>query len=106
VYPNVVNSAAGQQFDMEGAVMYLSEKSKDSLVVKLYLMNDVNSDYSELSREYAGGSYPFPFYYQGFRGPLTIWSVNTDIMSNIIVRPEFYSSKGEYAEMDSLQFVK
>ena len=104
VYPNVVNGAAGQQFDMEGAVMYLSEKSKDSLVSKLYLMSDVNNDYTELSLEYAGGSYPFPFYYQGFRGPIKIWSIGD--LSEYNNLEEFRRPDGEYAEFDDLEFVK
>jgi len=100
VYPNVVN----QKFDLEGAVMYLSEKSKDSLVAKLYLMNDPEKDYSELGLEYAGGSYPFPFYYQGFRGPIKIWSVGD--LSKYNNLEEFRRPSGEFGEFDDLQFVK
>ena len=104
VYANVYNSGAGQQFDVDGAVMYLSAKTKDSLVAKLYLMNDPEKEYEELKLVHSESPYPFPFYYGGFRGPIKIWEVNE--MPNIIARKEFLRAFGEYGEFDDLEFIK
>jgi asparagine N-glycosylation enzyme membrane subunit Stt3 len=104
VYANVYSSPSGTQFDLNGAVMYLSEKTMDSLVAKLYLMNDPLNEYSELELVHSQENYPFKFYYQGFRGPISIWKVNE--MSDILAREEFTTLNGEYGEFDDLQFIK
>ncbi|MEA3414145.1 MAG: hypothetical protein U9Q99_01320, partial [Nanoarchaeota archaeon] len=104
IYPNIYNSEKGQQFDLEGAAMYLSEKVKDSLIVKLYLMDDPNNEYSEFELAHSEGTYPFFFYYQGFRGPIKIWKINE--MPNILDKEEFRRTSGEYGEFDDLQFIK
>jgi len=106
VYPNVVSTNAGQQFDLEGAAIYLSRKTKDSLVAKLYLMDDPKGEYPELDLVHSQGAYNFPFYYQGFRGPIKIWKINLDEMDDIIAREEFTAKMGEYGEFDGLQFIK
>lgn len=106
LYANVYNSAAGQQFDQDGAAMYLSEKTKDSLVAKLYLMDDPLNEYEELELVHSESLYPFPFYYNGFRGPIKIWETNVDKMDNIIAHEEFYSRYGDFADMDDFEFVK
>lgn len=105
VYPNVYNGAQGQQFDQEGAVMYLSAKVKDSLVAKLYLMNDPDDEYSELELVHSEAVYPFAFNYGGYRGAIKIYKVNLDEMDNIIARNEFTAVFGEYGEFDDLQFI-
>lgn len=107
VYANVYNSGKGLQFDFSGAAMYLTEKTKDSLVAKLYLMDDPESEYSELDLSHVEGSYKFPFYYNGnFYGPIKIWKVNKNEMTNIISREEFLKTEGEYGEFDDLEFIK
>jgi asparagine N-glycosylation enzyme membrane subunit Stt3 len=106
IYPNLINSQAGQKLDSEGAAMYLSEKTKDSLVVKLYLMNDPENEYKELELVHSESPYPFMFNYQGFRGPINIWEVHTEEMSNILIHEEFYNSSGEYGGLDNLIFKK
>ena len=102
IYPNVVN----QQFDQEGAVMYLSEKVKDSLVAKLYLMDDPDNEYPELELVHQESTYPFGFNYGSYRGPIKIYKVNKDQMVNVIPRDEFTSISGEYGEFDELEFLK
>ncbi|MDP3966109.1 MAG: STT3 domain-containing protein [archaeon] len=102
VYPNVV----GQQFDMSGAAIYLSEKTMNSLFAKLYLMNDPNNEYPELDLIKEAGPYPFNFYYGGFRAPIRIWKVNSEEMTNIIARDEFLRPDGKYGEFDDLDFTK
>ncbi len=106
VYPNVYSSGAGQQFDQDGAVMYLSERTKDSLVAKLYLMNDVENEYEELDLVYDEFDYPFPFYYGGFRGPIKIFRVNTDEMDNVLVYDEFRLPNAEFGLLDDFEFIK
>ena len=95
-----------QQFDQDGAAMYLSEKTKDSLVVKLYLMDDPGEEYPEFELAYSQGDYPFPFHYGGFRGPIKIWEVHTEEMENILIHEEFKSKKVEYGLLDDFEFIK
>ena len=102
VYSNVINS--GQQIDAEGALMYLSSKTKDSLVAKLYLMDDPENEYEEFELVHSESAYPFFFNYGGFRGPIKIWKINE--MPNILEREEFTRTKGEYGEFDDLVFTK
>jgi asparagine N-glycosylation enzyme membrane subunit Stt3 len=102
LYANVVD----QQFDVGGAAMYLSEKTKDSLVAKLYLMDDPDNEYPELELSHTEGTYPFPFYYGGFRGPMKIWEVGLEEMDNILTHEEFLKTSGEYGELDDFQFIK
>lgn len=104
IYPNVYDAGASQQFDLDGAAMYLSEKTMNSLIVKLYLMNDPNDEYEELELVHEQSVYPFKFYYQGFRGPISIWKVND--MPEILTREEFTRIEGEYGEFDNLEFIK
>ncbi|MBS3084579.1 hypothetical protein J4411_01570 [Candidatus Pacearchaeota archaeon] len=102
IYPNVLN----QQFDPEGAAIYLSEKTMNSLFAELYLMKDPNNRYPELTLVDEEGVYPFNFYYGGFYGPLRIWEVNTSAMTDIIAREEFLRDSGSYGEFDDLEFMK
>jgi len=106
IYPNLINSQAGQQLDAEGAAMYLSEKTKDSLVAKLYLMNDPENEYEELELVHEESVYPFAFNYGGYRGPIKIYEVHTEEMTNIIAREEFTAVSGNYGEFDNLQFIQ
>jgi asparagine N-glycosylation enzyme membrane subunit Stt3 len=103
LYANLIE---GNQIDAEGALMYLSPKTKDSLVAQLYLMNDPQDLYPELELVREQSSFPLPFYYQNFRGPIKIWKVNLDEMENIIAREEFLERSGEYGGLDGLQFVR
>ncbi len=105
IYPNVYNGPNGQQFDQDGAAMYLSAKTKDSLVAKLYLMGDVDAEYSELELVYDKFDYPFVFYYQGFRGPIKIFKINTDEMDHVLVHDEFGLNAGEFGLLDDFSFV-
>jgi asparagine N-glycosylation enzyme membrane subunit Stt3 len=106
VYANVYNGQAGQQIDSEGAAMYLSEKTKDSLVAKLYLMDDPEDEYSELELIYSKSPYLFPFYYGGFRGPIKIWDVDTESMDDILIHEEFGFNAGEFGLLDGYEFVR
>jgi asparagine N-glycosylation enzyme membrane subunit Stt3 len=111
LYPNLINSQAGQQLDQEGAAMYLSEKTKDSLVAQLYLMNDPQELYPELELVHEESAYPFAFNYQGYRGPIKIYKVHADEMDNIIVREEFLeewasNNVSMYGAFDDLEFVR
>jgi len=102
VYPNVENN----QFDLTGAAMYLSAKTQNSLVAKLYLLDDPNDEYPELELVHEEGVYPMNFYYGGFRGPIRIWKVNAEEMERIIAREEFMNEDGGYGEFDNLTFLK
>jgi len=100
LYPSVQN----QKFDPDGAGIYLSEKTMNSLAVELYLFNDVKNEYPELRLVEESGVYPLNFYYNGFMGPVRIWEVHTDEMEDILVRDEFLRTSGSYGEFDNLTF--
>ncbi len=102
IYPSVEN----QQLNLQGAAMYLSSKTENSLVAQIYLMKDPNNLYPELTLVDEESPYPFNFYYNGFQGPIRIWKVNTSAMSNVLARPEFLAPDGIYGGDDNLTFTK
>ena len=105
IYSNVYNSDEGQKIDSEGAVMYLSEKTKDSLVAKMYLMNDPDNEYENLELVHSESNYPFIISYGGgLIGPIKIWKVTHS--EDTVVRKEFFRTAGGYGEFDHLEFVK
>ena len=116
VLPRVTQDAQGVQMDPIGAVAYLSEKTKDSLFAKLYLMNDPLDEYPgvELVHEEhdyvvstlnsQGANLGELVYFNGFRGPIKIWKI--EHQESTLAREEFIRSSGEYAEFDNLQFTK
>ena len=102
VYANIYNG----QIDSDGSVMYLSAKTQDSLIVKLYLMDDPDDEYSELELVHSQSDYPVAFSYGGsYRGAIKIYEIHSDEMDDIIAREEFTEYTGEYGGLDDLQFV-
>jgi hypothetical protein len=116
LFPYIYNTATGIGLDPTGGLIYLSSKTKDSLFVQLYLLNDVNHRYPTITNGYfaqdpviqqlrsRGAVLPELVYYQGVRGPLKIWKV--DYPGNILARDEFLQPIGDYASLDNLQFTK
>jgi asparagine N-glycosylation enzyme membrane subunit Stt3 len=114
----LVYSTDNQQVQVDGlgTLMYFSEKTKDSLFVQLYIMDDPLNTYSTLklarsepdffvnSLNSQGLNLGEFVYYNGFRGPIKIWEV--DYPENIIEREEFLRTSGGYGEFDDLQFTK
>lgn len=98
IYPSVV----GQNFEVDGALMYLSEKTMNSLVAEVYLMNDPDKKYSNLELVHSEGAYPFNFYYQGFRGPIRIYKITHE--EDILTIPGFLDLEGEYGQFDDYKF--
>jgi len=104
------------KIDNVGAAMYLSEKTKDSLLAKVYLMNDPLDEYPELKLVHSEEDQVYSYlkaqgaktsefvYYNGVRGPIKIWSFEAG--EDVLVREEFLSLSGEYGEFDDLVFVK
>jgi len=113
---SVGQSDTGLGINNMGAMIYLSEKTQDSLFAQLYLMGDPleryptiklahNEDDSVVENLKSQGATIKDFiYYQGFRGPISIWKI--DYPENIIEREEFLRMSGEFAEFDNLEFVK
>jgi asparagine N-glycosylation enzyme membrane subunit Stt3 len=117
IIPQITQANNGLQLDEEGALIYMSPKVVNSLVAQLYLMNDPLNKYKTVKLAH---SEPDPletylemystmkinefFYFNGLRGPLKIWKV--EYPDNIIARPEFAMTSGEYAGLDNLTFVK
>ena len=106
VYANVLSANGGQQIDPTGALMYLSQKTQDSLVAQVYLMGDPHNEYPEIKLAHKEEYYPFPFYYGGFQGPLAIFSINKSMMTNINTNPGFLKYSGVYGEYDNFSYVK
>ncbi|MBU2612624.1 MAG: hypothetical protein KKB62_02800, partial [Nanoarchaeota archaeon] len=101
-----------------GAVIYLSEKTKDTLFSQLYLMDDPNdlyptiilahteSDYVVKSLKSQGLNLGEFVYFQGLRGPIKIWEVNYP--ENVLEREEFLlklDPNENWALLDDLEFT-
>ena len=117
IIPQIIQSNSGLQLDEEGALIYLSSKTINSLVAQLYLMNDPLGEYKTVKlahsepdsietyvEMYSDMDLNEFFYFNGLRGPLKIWKV--EYPDNIIARQEFLATSGGYAELDNLTFVK
>ncbi len=90
VIPKVLQSSDGRYgVDSTGAIMYLSPRVKDSLVGRLYVLDDYYKEYSGLKVAYAAEDPAVAYfnqlfgvnlgefvYFQGLRAPLKIWSVD------------------------------
>ena len=86
------------------------------MFAQLYLLNDAFENYKTLTLVHSeldpfvssinsqGANIKDLVYFQGLRGPISIWKV--DYPSNIIVKEEFLRTSGEYAEFDYLNFTK
>ncbi|MEK6833076.1 MAG: hypothetical protein AABY32_03435, partial [Nanoarchaeota archaeon] len=116
IIPSVIdNPNGGANLDNTGALIYLSNKTRNSLFAKLYLMNDPLKEYTTISLSHVeedtvtkylnsqGANLDF-VYYNGFRGPIKIWKV--DYPENIIKERGFLNLSGEYAGLDNITFVK
>jgi asparagine N-glycosylation enzyme membrane subunit Stt3 len=127
IIPAVVQTAQGIQVDSLGAVIYLSEKTMNSFLAEMYLMNDPYNNYPTLkvahvqhdfvveSLKQQGLNLGEFLYYQGFRGPIKIWDVR-NIPEEILIREEFLKSEEEmnrlyplekwWGLLDNLEFKK
>ncbi len=111
----IVDSNGGANIDNTGAVIYLSEKTRNGLFAKLYLMNDPLKEYSTIKLAHIeqdsiikylnsqGANLEF-IYYNGFRGPIKIWEIKYP--ENINTEDGFLKLSGEYAEFDNTSFIK
>jgi len=116
IFAKVDQNSASGNIDNMGAIIYLSEKTKDSLLAKMYLMNDPLKEYPELTLVHSGLDQISNYlnfqgiettemvYYQGIRGPIKIWNFNPG--EDILIREEFLKTSGEYGELDDLDFIK
>jgi asparagine N-glycosylation enzyme membrane subunit Stt3 len=123
IIPGMYQSAQQVQMNPFGAVIYLSEKTKDTLFSQLYLLDDPNNLYPTIKIAHVEddvvvkslkqqGIYVGDFlYFQGLRGPIKIWKV--EYPENILKREEFLYSppgwndlKGPWATLDDLKFTK
>ena len=121
--PQVYQTNQGIQIDDVGALIYLSEKTMNSLFAELYLMDDPYNKYPTIELAYSQDDYVVEslkqqgsavgdfVYYQGFRGPIKIWDTR-EIPENVLVREEFLYApagwsqiSGPFAALDNLEFV-
>jgi hypothetical protein len=116
IFPGVVSRENGVEIDMFGAAAYLSEKTQNSLIAKLYLMGDPENQYPTLKLAYVEDASIIKtikkqvphlgnfVYYGGLVGPIKIWKTE-----NIQKRQEFLQNidpEEGWGELDSLQFTK
>lgn len=111
-----VSQTGNVNINNQGAMIYLSEKTQDSLFAQLYLMNDPSNLYPSISLVHSeddalvaslkaqGANINDLLYYQGFRGPIKIWDIKYP--DEIIEREEFLRTSGNYGEFDDLEFTK
>lgn len=117
--PSLDQGSSGFSINPVGSVIYLSEKTKDTLFSQLYLMNDPKNIYPTIniahseddpvikslkSQGVAIGDF---IYYQGLRGPIKIWEVGYP--DNVIEREEFLfeiDPNENWGLLDNLNFTK
>lgn len=116
IIPRVSQTNKGINIDPFGALIYLSPKNMQSLVVQVYLLEDSFERYKGLnlvhkeqdpmidSLNTQGANLGDFIYFNGIRGPIKIWKVNPP--KNILIRKEFLRWTGEYADMDNLEFTR
>ncbi|HJX49952.1 MAG TPA: STT3 domain-containing protein [Candidatus Nanoarchaeia archaeon] len=119
IIPNIIEGgvSGGIQVDNLGALIYLSPRTFNSLVGQVYILGDGFGHYPGLeiahressqvvkSLKSQGMSSIGEFvYFRGIQGPLDIWKVKYN--ESVIVREEFLSMDGGWAEFDNLSFVK
>lgn len=88
IIPSLSQTSQGVSINQIGAVIYLSEKTRDSLLAQLYLLDDVNNEYPTVEVAHVEDDFVVKslkqqgldlgdfIYYQGLRGPIKIWKVN------------------------------
>jgi asparagine N-glycosylation enzyme membrane subunit Stt3 len=96
IYPSVSQSGNSLQIDPYGAILYLSERTVNSQLARIYLYEDKNSAFklvhseddfivSQIKAQNLEFTSDF-VYYGGLRGPIRIWEI--DYPGDIEFRPE------------------
>ena len=116
VIPLISSTGSNYQIDKTGSIIYLSEKTMNSLVGQLYLLNDPFKKYPTVTLAHSeddafvsfvnsqGANVKDFVYFNGLRGPIKIWKV--DYPENIVTKEEFLRTSGKYGEFDDLKFTK
>ncbi|MCA9485444.1 MAG: hypothetical protein KC506_01215, partial [Nanoarchaeota archaeon] len=100
VYPLVVQSEAGLQLDRYGAMLYLSRRTVDSQLARIYLYGEENAfklvhsedDFLVSQIKSQNPSFGEDFvYYGGFRGPIKIWEI--EYPADIEYKEEFIDTR-------------
>jgi len=112
IIPKIEKINDNLEFDERGGLIYLSQKTMDSLFVQLYLMDDIFNKYPTMKLVYNGqnkiiksikeegynvGDFVI---YDGFKGSIKIWKI--EYPEDIVYREEFLKREGELAEFDNL----
>ena len=113
--PKVDQTGSETNVEKNGALIYLSRRTFNSLVGQLYLMNDPQGLYPGVTLVHSEDNFVttalksyYPtieefVYYNGIQGPIKIWEIN--VSDDILVRNEFLKTSGGYGDYDNLQFV-
>jgi len=105
-----VDTTTGK-IDNTGAMIYLSPRTFNSLMGRLYILNDYYNEYPTLTKahfeddpavayfkQFTGGVMNEFIYYQGIRAPLKIW--NVEYPTNTEAHEEFFNSTFMFGGMD------
>jgi hypothetical protein len=112
VIPKVLQTSDGRAgVDSTGAMIYLSPRVKDSLLGRLYILDDYYKEYSGLKEAYIAQDPAAEYFssafgtdlgefiwYQGLRAPLKIWEVSYP--ADTETHEEFLQSKYSFGGMD------
>ena len=123
IIPSLIESEQGVRVNEFGAGIFLSERTVNSLVGELFLMNDAFGRYGEQLElvhiesnpiikqlRAMGGDINEEFIFfrrgteEGIHGPIKIYQANPN--ESIIAREEFLRTRGDFAEFDDLEFVR
>jgi hypothetical protein len=107
------NSNGAISADWTGAIIYLSQKVKDSLLGQIYMLSNNQGNYSGFSivnkqedpvvnylSATSGKNFGDFVYYQGLRGPLDVWKINYP--ENTPIYKQFLNESLEYGGQDYL----
>jgi asparagine N-glycosylation enzyme membrane subunit Stt3 len=121
IVPSIIQSGGNIGIDAFGSIVYLSEKTMNSLFAELYLMNDPHNNYETIKLAHVEYDYIVTqlrqngfsgefVYFQGLRGPIKIWDTR-EIPEDIIVREEFLyppagwsQLTGPWGYLDDMEF--
>ncbi len=116
ILPSIEQDQRGTSVNRLGSVIYLSEKTTDSLFAQIYLMDDPHNRYPSLqvahkeddmtveSLKMQGLDVKDFIYYRGLRGPIKIWDVSYP--DNIETHKMLLERDHDFGDGDNLEFVK
>ncbi|MFH1917634.1 MAG: STT3 domain-containing protein [Nanoarchaeota archaeon] len=116
IIPRAYSSGEGLQIDQLGAALYFNQRTINSLVVQLFLLNDPDKLYPTVKLAHSEdhpiiqnlknqGAISDEFLvYQGIQGPIKIFEIGYS--EDVLINEEFTRYVGEWAEFDEVVVKK